>query len=76
MYVHCNAGKGRSSVVVAAYLMYTEDSWQSGAEVVKYLREKRSCVSFGLLDWPLRAQARAVANFYGKVQVLRSNETI
>ena len=74
VYVHCNAGKGRSSVVVAAYLLYTEDKWNSAAEVVKYLRSKRNQVSFGLLDWPLRAQARAVANFYELVKGLRHND--
>lgn len=76
VYVHCNAGKGRSSVVVAAYLMYTEDKWLSAKEVVKYLRSKRDQVSFGLLDWPLRAQARAVVNFFELVKVLRLNETV
>ena len=35
---------------------------------VRHLRELRPDVSFALLDWPLRAQARAVSNFYDYVQ--------
>lgn len=63
-------------MVVAAYLLYTEDKWLSAKEVVKYLRSKRDQVSFALLDWPLRAQARAVANFYELVKVLRVHDKV
>jgi len=64
VYVHCNAGKGRSSVVVVAYILSTEPQWLSASAVVKDLRRIRPCVSFGLLDWPFRGQARAVALYY------------
>ena len=67
VYCHCNAGKGRSAVVVAAYIISSEFSdWETGTfgDVVKDLRKKRPQVSFGLLDWPFRGQARAVAEFF------------
>ena len=69
VYVHCNAGKGRSSVVVAAYLSYTQrDRWPSAAAVVRHMRKLRPDVSFALLDWPLRSQARCVSSFFDWVK--------
>lgn len=65
VYVHCNAGKGRSSVVTAAYLIWSErNKWESASAVVRHMRSLRPDVSYGLLDWPLRSQARAVASWY------------
>ena len=64
--ISTSAGKGRSSVVVAAYILATESQWKSASEVVRDMRRIRPCVSFGLLDWPLRGQARAVAQYYDK----------
>jgi len=71
VYVHCNAGKGRSSVVVAAYIMATELKWSNFGDVIKDMRKIRSDVSFGLLDWPFRGQSRAVSTFYDQVITTR-----
>lgn len=69
VYVHCNAGKGRSSVVVACYLMYSEQGkYATYADVIKHMRSIRPDVSFGLLDWPFRSQARAVSRFFEYMQ--------
>lgn len=69
VYVHCNAGRGRSSVVVAAYLIATEGTkkWKSASAVVRDMQRIRPTVSFALLDWPFRGQARAVATYYDRV---------
>ena len=75
VYVHCNAGKGRSSVVVAAHLMATEkDAHASAAACVLHLRTLRPQVSLGLLDWPFRAQARILRRFHSKVVERRRSE--
>ena len=66
VYVHCNAGRGRSSVVVAAYLAATESKWKSAADIVRDMQRIRPTVSFALLDWPFRGQARAVAAYFSK----------
>lgn len=64
VYVHCNAGRGRSATVVAAYLIATESKWKSASEVVRHMISLRPTVSWGLLDWPWRGQARAVATYF------------
>jgi len=66
VYVHCNAGRGRSATVVAAYLIETESKWKSASEVIHHMRSLRPTVSFGLLDWPFRGQARAVVTYFNR----------
>mmetsp|Transcript_54330 Transcript_54330/g.129461 ORF Transcript_54330/g.129461 Transcript_54330/m.129461 type:complete len:270 (-) Transcript_54330:197-1006(-) len=73
VYVHCNAGRGRSAVVAAAYLL-SEDSaqrrpdepWNAAQEVrrvVNELRSKRPKVTPNLLRYPITGQSRSLRRF-------------
>jgi len=73
VYVHCNAGRGRSATVAAAYLLAAdcaarspEEAWDPAAEVervVGEMRVKRPKVTASLLRFPLTSQARALRLF-------------
>jgi len=73
VYVHCNAGRGRSATVVAAYLIAAESKWNSASEVIHHMRSIRPTVSFGLLDWPFRGQARAVVTYFNRLRSGKQN---
>lgn len=60
-YVHCNAGKGRSAVVVAAYLM-RKNGWDMD-KAAQELRLRRPVVSKYISFWPFSPQARALRTF-------------
>lgn len=73
VYVHCNAGRGRSALVLAAYLLAADyaarspgDEWDPAAEVQRVfgeMRAKRPQVSLGLTRYPLTGQSRALRHF-------------
>ena len=54
VFVHCNAGKGRSSTIVAAYLLFASkhnsaQRFPTVSEVVSEMRQKRPQVMYGKL---------------------------
>merc|ERR1712187_561667 len=73
VYVHCNAGRGRSAVVAASYLLANEfserraeEAWDPAVEVkqaVQTLRKQRPQVTPNLVRYPLTGQARALRAF-------------
>eukprot|EP00470_Lotharella_oceanica_P013953 CAMPEP_0170182630 /NCGR_PEP_ID=MMETSP0040_2-20121228/28416_1 /TAXON_ID=641309 /ORGANISM="Lotharella oceanica, Strain CCMP622" /LENGTH=163 /DNA_ID=CAMNT_0010428115 /DNA_START=57 /DNA_END=545 /DNA_ORIENTATION=- len=59
VYVHCNAGKGRSAVVVAAYMM-TKSNSSDILGIAASMRECRKEVATSITRWPFSDQARAL----------------
>mmetsp|Transcript_27456 Transcript_27456/g.63473 ORF Transcript_27456/g.63473 Transcript_27456/m.63473 type:complete len:275 (+) Transcript_27456:76-900(+) len=76
VYVHCNAGRGRSAVVTAAYLLSEDNAkrrpaemWNAAQEVkrvVTELRSKRPKVTPNLLRYPITGQSRSLRRFAEK----------
>eukprot|EP00927_Polykrikos_kofoidii_P050588 TRINITY_DN44480_c0_g1_i1.p1 TRINITY_DN44480_c0_g1~~TRINITY_DN44480_c0_g1_i1.p1 ORF type:complete len:266 (-),score=32.18 TRINITY_DN44480_c0_g1_i1:186-983(-) len=73
VYVHCNAGRGRSALVVAAYLLACDcaerpekSAWNPEAEVrrvITEMREIRPKVTPNLVRYPITGQSRALRTF-------------
>lgn len=76
VYIHCNAGRGRSSVGVAAYLLeHPNDEFSEAAsspespmKLLKALSLIRPQISKSLARYPTSAQARAVWRAWGRAQ--------
>lgn len=68
VYIHCNAGRGRSAVVAAAYMLAEDSSADSEPakevlRVVKEMRLKRPAVTPNLMRYPITGQSRALRRF-------------
>uniref|UniRef100_A0A7S4DWZ7 Tyrosine specific protein phosphatases domain-containing protein n=2 Tax=Lotharella globosa TaxID=91324 RepID=A0A7S4DWZ7_9EUKA len=68
VYVHCNAGKGRSAVVVAAYIM-TETNSSDIMGIISSMRESRTQVAASITRWPFSDQARALWRYAKNIRV-------
>jgi len=65
VYVHCNAGRGRSGVMAVAYYIatYVDPSLAAAAiatEAIQQVRRRRPALSTLIDYYPITAQARAV----------------
>merc|ERR1711957_184151 len=71
VYVHCNAGRGRSASVVAAFLLASEsagdeETWDPVASVERVVQEMRAVrpkVTANLVRYPITGQSRALRRF-------------
>ena len=64
-YIHCNAGKGRSTMIVLAYLIKYQN--MSAMDALIHIQEKRNIANF-LCCCGIRPQWRGVVNFERRVR--------
>lgn len=69
VYIHCNAGVGRSAVITVAYLVH-QNSWTL-RQAYTYVKEKRTVVSIPNSYWSLRPHWRRLLKWYARLQVMR-----
>lgn len=63
VYVHCNAGKGRSAVMAGVYLRALYGDERSPKEIFAEMKRVRPQISNSLMRYPWSAQARAFHHF-------------
>jgi len=66
VYIHCHAGRGRSAILVIAYLV-VKNGWTL-AEAFSYVRKRRAIANLPIL-WGMRPQWRVLqhwASYYKK----------
>jgi protein-tyrosine phosphatase len=66
IYVHCKAGKGRSVIVVACYMMLS-DPTLTYAKVMKLIRSKRPNIS---LSW---SQKMCISRYYNMIHQINND---